>query len=106
MLANINHQTRGIHPMLFQCWTNVEDIGPTLKQHLVMPRVCWVDGEDQGGRGGAETSKNQSHIVNIYSKVVSSNAELQCTGSKTEKGVVLLLNQNNPNPNCGMATKL
>ena len=28
-------QTRGIHPMLFQCWTNVEDGGPTLKQHWV-----------------------------------------------------------------------
>ena len=26
-------QTRGIHPMLFQCWTSVEDGGPALKQH-------------------------------------------------------------------------
>ena len=28
-------QTRGIHPMLFQCWSSVEDDGPTLKQHWV-----------------------------------------------------------------------
>ena len=26
-------QTRGIHPMLFQCWSTVSDAGPTLKQH-------------------------------------------------------------------------
>ena len=26
-------QTRGIHPMLFQCWSTVFDAGPTLKQH-------------------------------------------------------------------------
>ena len=25
--------TRGIRPMLFQCWASVEDGGPTLKQH-------------------------------------------------------------------------
>ena len=28
-------QTRGIHPMLFQCWASVEDGGPSLKQHWV-----------------------------------------------------------------------
>ena len=28
-------ETRGIHPMLFQCWASVEDGGPTLKQHWV-----------------------------------------------------------------------
>ena len=28
-------QTRGIHPMLFQCWSTVFDAGPTLKQHFV-----------------------------------------------------------------------
>ena len=28
-------QTRGIRPMLFQCWASVEDVGPTLKQHWV-----------------------------------------------------------------------
>ena len=28
-------QTRGIHPMLFQCWPTVFDAGPTLKQHWV-----------------------------------------------------------------------
>ena len=27
-------QTRDIHSMLFQCWTIVEDGGPTMKQHL------------------------------------------------------------------------
>ena len=26
-------QTRGIHPMLLQCWSTVFDAGPTLKQH-------------------------------------------------------------------------
>ena len=30
-----SHQTRGIHPMLIQCWASVEDGGPTLKQHWV-----------------------------------------------------------------------
>ena len=30
-----NPATRGIHPMLFRCWTSVEDGGPTLKQHWV-----------------------------------------------------------------------
>ena len=28
-------QKRGIHPMLYQCWTSVEDGGPTLKEHWV-----------------------------------------------------------------------
>ena len=28
-------ETRGLHPMLFQCWSSVEDAGPTLKQHWV-----------------------------------------------------------------------
>ena len=28
----ITQQTRGIHPMLFQCWASVEDGVPTLKQ--------------------------------------------------------------------------
>ena len=35
-------QTRGIHPMLFQCWASVEDGGPTLKRHWGNARVCWV----------------------------------------------------------------
>ena len=25
--------TRGIHPMLFQCWVSIEYGGPTLKRH-------------------------------------------------------------------------
>ena len=29
-------QTRGIHPMMFWCWTTVFDAGPTLKQHWVI----------------------------------------------------------------------
>ena len=29
----VTKQTRGIHPMLFQCWPT--DAGPTLKQHWV-----------------------------------------------------------------------
>ena len=33
--AVYTQQTRGIHPMLFQCWANVFDAGPTLKQHWV-----------------------------------------------------------------------
>ena len=28
-----SQQTRGVHPMLVQCWASVEDAGPTLKQH-------------------------------------------------------------------------
>ena len=35
-------QTRGIHPMLFQCWASVEDAGPTLKQHWVDAPACWA----------------------------------------------------------------
>ena len=35
LLICLSQQTRGIHPMLFQCWASVEDDGPTLKQHLV-----------------------------------------------------------------------
>ena len=31
----LSQQTRGIHPMLLQCWASVEDGGPTLKQHWV-----------------------------------------------------------------------
>ena len=30
-----SQQTRGIHPILFQCWHTVFDAGPTLKQHWV-----------------------------------------------------------------------
>ena len=30
-----SQQTRGIHPILFQCWASVEDGGPTLKQYLL-----------------------------------------------------------------------
>ena len=36
----ISQQTRGIHTMLFQCWSTVFDAGPTLKQHWVnVPRL-------------------------------------------------------------------
>ena len=31
--TDISQQTRVIRPMLFQCWTSVEDAGPTLKRH-------------------------------------------------------------------------
>ena len=30
-----SRHTRGIHPMLFQCWASVEDGGPTLKRHWI-----------------------------------------------------------------------
>ena len=30
-----SQQTRGIHPMMFQCWHTVFDAGPTLKQNWV-----------------------------------------------------------------------
>ena len=30
-----SEQTRDNHPILFQCWSSVEDCGPTLKQHWV-----------------------------------------------------------------------
>ena len=30
-----NHLTRGIDPMLFSCWADVENGGPTLEQHRV-----------------------------------------------------------------------
>ena len=33
--VNPSQQTRGIYSMLFQCWSSVEDGGPTLKQHWV-----------------------------------------------------------------------
>ena len=32
----MTQQTRGIHTMLFQCWTSVDDGGPALKKH-------WLD---------------------------------------------------------------
>ena len=35
MHCGSSRQTRGIHPMLFQCWASVEDVGPSLKEHLV-----------------------------------------------------------------------
>ena len=35
-------QTRGNHPMLFQCWTSVEDGEPTLEQHWVNA-LCLLD---------------------------------------------------------------
>ena len=31
----VTHRIRGIHPVLFQCWTSVEDGGTTMKQHWV-----------------------------------------------------------------------
>ena len=34
-IVNNSKQTRGIHPILFQCWASVEDVGPTLKRHWV-----------------------------------------------------------------------
>ena len=30
-----SQQTRGIHPMLFQCYPTVFDAGPTLQQHWI-----------------------------------------------------------------------
>ena len=33
--TSLTQQTRDIHPMLFQCWANIEDGGPTLEQHGV-----------------------------------------------------------------------
>ena len=34
-----SQQTRGIHPMLVQCWASVEDSGPTLKHHWMKSPV-------------------------------------------------------------------
>ena len=31
----LTQQTRGIHPLLFQCWDSVDNNVPTLKQHWV-----------------------------------------------------------------------
>ena len=36
-----SQQTRGVHPLLFQCCASVEDGGPTLKQHWVKRPFCW-----------------------------------------------------------------
>ena len=35
-------ETRGIHPMLFQCWPFVFDAGQNLNSIGWMPHVCWV----------------------------------------------------------------
>ena len=35
-LAAAPLQTRAIHPILLQCWPNVFDAEPSLKQHLVI----------------------------------------------------------------------
>ena len=35
-LAAAPQQTPAIFPILFQCWPNVFDVGPTLKQHRVI----------------------------------------------------------------------
>ena len=51
-LCKATQQTRGIHPMLFQCRASVEDSGPTLKQlWLNSPcyqgkhiDLCWASG--------------------------------------------------------------
>ena len=40
-LRSRNPANTGRHPMTFQCWASVEDGGPTLKRHWVMPRACW-----------------------------------------------------------------
>ena len=32
---HVFQQTRGVDPMLFYCWTDVEDVGSTIKQHRV-----------------------------------------------------------------------
>ena len=34
-ILSVAQQTRGIRPMLFQCWSSIEDAGLTLKQHWV-----------------------------------------------------------------------
>ena len=36
-----SQQTRGIHPMLFQCWASVYESWPTLKQLGWISRVYW-----------------------------------------------------------------
>ena len=41
------YQTRDAEPMLFYCWANVEDGGPTIKRHWVnvpclLEILCWV----------------------------------------------------------------
>ena len=44
--------TRGIHPMLFQCWASVEDDGPALKQHCVIAS-CLLGWQVVGGWSSA-----------------------------------------------------
>ena len=45
VFSDISQQTRGIDPMLFQCWPTVDDAGPTLNQHRVNVTYllcsCW-----------------------------------------------------------------
>ena len=43
-------QTRGIHPILFQCWSTVFDADPTLKQHRVNSSCCWAGSSSPGAR--------------------------------------------------------
>ena len=43
-------QTRGIHPILFQCWSTVFDAGPTLKQHRVNSSCFWAGSSSPGAR--------------------------------------------------------
>ena len=38
-------QTRGVKPMLIQCWSTVYDAGPTLKQPSLSTSVCWENGK-------------------------------------------------------------
>ena len=39
---NHSQQTRAVYPMFAQCWAIVYSVGPTLSQHWLKSRVCWV----------------------------------------------------------------
>ena len=42
---NVTRETRGIHPMLIQCWASVEDSEPTLYQLWENVSCCWADSD-------------------------------------------------------------
>ena len=46
-VVSVSQQTRGIQPMLIQCWSSVFDAGPTLKQHW-LNASCLLCGDSAG----------------------------------------------------------
>ena len=62
-------KTRGIDPMLFQCWPAVIDAGPTFKQHWVYD-LCFIPTQHRSRSVNVERQLKQFLEIHPENKMI------------------------------------